>query len=296
MNRTTQIEELYLAFAKSQSQIDELYEKLPVVNWSRPKPSSMTTAEQLIAMQRETYQVKKHTDFELTKIKLFTNKMYERDLKYIELEKMAIAQTKKNWEERMIPKIPTIERLITEIEYCETILTDIEALNGLETSGLLQQISNAELEKKRISNAELEKKRIEWISFLHIIKDRIKSQLLSDDDIKTMDKNITLLENTLEIEKHKYENKVELKTKLESYLNNPMSALEEAIETISNDIISLKTGMERTELMIEHKKIKKMYFSGFKDYIQNLNNCIDKSIEKNSVNCYIDPKSFHIIS
>jgi hypothetical protein len=246
----------------------------------------MTTAEQLIAMQRETYQVKKHTDIDLTKMKLFANKMYEMDLKYIELEKMAIAQTKRFWEERMIPSIPTIERLITETEYCETILTDIEALNELETSGLLQQIPNAELEKKRI----------EWISFLHRIKDRIKSQLLSDDDIRTMDENITLLENTLEIEKHKYENKVELKTNLESYLNNPMSALKEAIETISNDIISVKTGMERTELMIEHKKIKKMYFSGSKDYIQNLNNCIDKSIEKNSVNCYIDPKSFHIIS
>jgi len=287
MDSTKQIEELYLAFAKSQSQIDELYEKLPVVNWSRPKPSSMTTAEQLIAMQRETYQVKKHTDMDLSKMKLFANKMYEMDLKYIELEKMAIAQTKRFWEERMIPSIPTIERLITETEYCETILTDIEALNELETSGLLQQIPNAELEKKRI----------EWISFLHRIKDRIKSQLLSDDDIRTMDENITLLENTLEIEKHKYENKVELKTNLESYLNNPpMPALKEAIETISNDIISVKTGMERTELMIEHKKIKKMYFSGFKNYIQNLNNCIDKSIEKNSVNCYIDPKSFHIIS
>jgi hypothetical protein len=147
-----------------------------------------------------------------------------------------------------------------------------------------------------VPNAELEKKRIEWISFLHRIKDRIKSQLLSDDDIRTMDENITLLENTLEIEKIKYEQKVELKTNLESYLNNPMPALKEGIETISNDIISVKTGMERTELMIEHKKIKKMYFSGFKDYIQNLNNCIDKSIEKNSVNCYIDPKSFHIIS
>jgi len=286
MDSTKQIEELYLAFAKSQSQIDELYEKLPLVNWSRPKPSSMTTAEQLIAMQRETYQVKKHTDIDLTKMKLFANKMNEMDLKYIELEKMAIAQTKRFWEERMIPSIPTIERLITETEYCETILTDIEALNELETSGLLQQIPNAELEKKRI----------EWISFLHRIKDRIKSQLLSDDDIRTMDENITLLENTLEIEKHKYENKVELKTNLESYLNNPMSALKEAIETISNDIISVKTGMERTELMIEHKRIKKMYFSGFKDYIQKLNTCIDKSIEKNSVNCYIDPKSFHIIS
>jgi len=286
MDRTTQIEALYLAFAKSQSQIDELYEKLPVVNWSRPKPSSMRTAEQVIAMQRETYQVKKHTDIDLTKMKLFAKKMDEMDLKYIELEKMAIAQTKRFWEERMIPSIPTIERLITETEYCETILTDIEALNELETSGLLQQVPNAELEKKRI----------EWISFLHKIKDRIKSQLLSDDDIRTMDENITLLENTLEIEKHKYEQKVELKTNLESYLNNPMPALKEAIETISNDIISVKTGMERTELMIEHKKIKKMYFSGFKDYIQNLNNCIDKSIEKNSVNCYIDPKSFHIIS
>ena len=286
MDRTTQIEALYLAFAKSQSQIDELYEKLPVVNWSRPKPSSMRTAEQVIAMQRETYQVKKHTDIDLTKMKLFAKKMDEMDLKYIELEKMAIAQTKRFWEERMMPSIPTIERLITETEYCETILTDIEALNELETSGLLQQVPNAELEKKRI----------EWISFLHKIKDRIKSQLLSDDDIRTMDENITLLENTLEIEKHKYEQKVELKTNLESYLNNPMPALKEAIETISNDIISVKTGMERTELMIEHKKIKKMYFSGFKDYIQNLNNCIDKSIEKNSVNCYIDPKSFHIIS
>jgi hypothetical protein len=286
MDRTTQIEELYLAFAKSQSQIDELYEKLPLVNWSRPKPSSMTTAEQLIAMQRETYQVKKHTDMDLSKMKLFANKMYEMDLKYIELEKMAIAQTKRFWEERMIPSIPAIERLTTETEYCETILTDIEALNELETSGLLQQIPNAELEKKRI----------EWISFLHRIKDRIKSQLLSDDDIRTMDENITLLENTLEIEKHKYEQKVELKTNLESYLNNPMPALKEAIETISNDIVSVKTGIKRTELMIEHKKIKKMYFSGFKDYIQNLNNCIDKSIEKNSMNCYIDPKSFHIIS
>ena len=286
MDRTTQIEELYLAFAKSQSQIDELYEKLPLVNWSRPKPSSMTTAEQLIAMQRETYQVKKHTDMDLSKIKLFANKMYEMDLKYIELEKMAIAQTKRFWEERMIPSIPAIERLTTETEYCETILTDIEALNELETSGLLQQIPNAELEKKRI----------EWISFLHRIKDRIKTQLLSDDDIRTMDENITLLENTLEIEKHKYEQKVELKTNLESYLNNPMPALKEAIETISNDIVSVKTGIKRTELMIEHKKIKKMYFSGFKDSIQNLNNCIDKSIEKNSMNCYIDPKSFHIIS
>jgi hypothetical protein len=286
MDRTIQIEELYLAFAKSQSQIDELYEKLPVVNWSRPKPSSMTTAEQLIAMQRETYQVKKHTDMDLSKMKLFANKMYEMDLKYIELEKMAIAQTKRFWEERMIPSIPTIERLITETEYCETILTDIEALNELETSGLLQQIPNAKLEKKRI----------EWNSFLHRIKDRIKSQLLSDDDIRTMDENITLLENTLEIEKHKYENKVELKTNLESYLNNPMSALKEAIGTISNDIISVKTGMERTELMIEHKRIKKIYFSEFKDYIQKLNTCIDKSIEKNSMTCYIDPKSFHIIS
>jgi hypothetical protein len=286
MDRTTQIEALYLAFAKSQSQIDELYEKLPVVNWSRPKPSSMTTAEQLIAMQRETYQVKQHTDIDLTKIKLFANKMYENDLKYIELEKMAIAQTKRFWEERMIPSIPTIERLITETEYCETILTDIEALNELETSGLLQQVPNAELEKKRI----------EWISFLHKTKERIKPQLISDDDIRTMDNNITLLENTLEIEKNKYEQKVELKTNLESYLNNPMPALKEGIETISNDIISVKTGMERTELMIEHKKIKKMYFSGFKDYIQNLNNCIDKSIEKHGINCDIHPKSFHIIS
>lgn len=286
MDSTKQIEELYLAFAKSQSQIDKLYEKLPVVNWSRPKPSSMTTAEQLIAMQRETYQVKKHTDLDLTKITLFNNKMNEMDLKYIELEKMAIAQTKKGWEERMIPSIPTIERLITETEYCETILTDIEALNELEISGLLRQISNAELEKKRI----------EWISFLHKIKDKIKPQLISDDDIKTMEENIILLENTLEIEKNKNENKIALKTELESYLNEPYPALKEAIATTTHQIISTKMGMERTELMIEHKKIKKMYFSGFKDYIQKINNCIDKSIEKNSMNCYIDPKSFHIIS
>ena len=283
MNRN---ELLYATFAKSCTTINELYEKLPVVNWSRPKPSSMTTAEQLIAMQRETYQVKKHTDLDLTKITLFNNKMNEMDLKYIELEKMAIAQTKKGWEERMIPSIPTIERLITETEYCETILTDIEALNELETSGLLRQIPNAELEKKRI----------EWVSFLHKIKDRIKSQLLSDDDIRTMDENIILLENTLEIEKNKYENQIALKTELETYLNNPMPALKEGIAATSHQIISTKMGMERTELMIEHKKIKKMYFSGFKDYIQKLNNCIDESIEKNSMNCDIDPKQFHIIS
>ena len=283
MNRN---ELLYATFAKSCTTINELYEKLPVVNWSRPKPSSMTTAEQLIAMQRETYQVKKLTDLDLTKITLFNNKMNEMDLKYIELEKMAIAQTKKGWEERMIPSIPTIERLITETEYCETILTDIEVLNELETSGLLRETANAELEMKRI----------EWVSFLHKIKDRIKSQLLSDDDIRTMDENIILLENTLEIEKNKYENKIALKTELETNLNNPMPALKEGIATTSHQIISTKMGMERTELMIEHKKIKKMYFSGFKDYIQKLNNCIDESIEKNSMNCDIDPKSFHIIS
>lgn len=283
MNRT---ELLYATFAKSCNTINELYEKVPLGNWSRPKPSSMTTTEQLIAMQRETYKVKSHLDLDLKKITVFNSKMNEMDLKYIELEKMAISQTKKFWEERMIPSIPTIERLITETEYCETILNDIEALNELETSGLLRETANAELEKKRI----------EWVSFLHKFKDRIKPQLIYDDDIKTMDKNIILLEITLEQEKNKYENKIAQKTEWELYLNNQIPALEEGITTLTHQIDSTKIGMERTELMIEHKKIKKMYFSGFKEYIQKLSNCIDKSIEKHSINCDIDPKLFHTIS
>lgn len=282
MNRN---ELLYATFAKSCNTINELYEKLPVGNWSRPKPSSMTTAEQLIVMQRETHKVINHLD--MKKITIINNKMDENDLKLIELEKMAIAQTKKIWEERMIPSIPKIEHLITEIEYCETILNDIEALNELETSGLLRETANAELEKKRI----------EWVSFLHKFKDKIKPQLINDYDIKHMDENIILLENTLEREKNKYENKIAQKTELElGYLNEPYPALKEAIATLNNQIYSTKIGMERTVLMIEHKKIKKMYFSGFKDCIQKLSNCIDKSIEKHSINCDIDPKSFHTIS
>lgn len=283
MNRT---ELLYATFAKSCNTINELYEKLPVGNWNRPKPSSMTSAEQLIAMQRETHKVINHTDLDMKKITLFNNKMDENDLKLIELEKMAISQTKKNWEERMIPSIPKIEHLITEIEYCETILNDIEALNEIETSGLLRETANAELEKKRI----------EWVSFLHKFKDKIKSQFINDYDIKHMDENRILLENTLEREKNRYENQIAQKTELELNLNEPYPALKEAIATLTHRIYSTKLGMERTELMIEHKKIKKMYFSGFKDCIQKLNNFIDKSIEKHSFNCDIDPKSFHTIS
>jgi hypothetical protein len=286
MDTTKRIEELYLAFAKSQSQIDELYKKLPVLNWSRPNPAITTQ----IQTQRQATNTKEDfakLDLDRKEMEFMMNRMVESDLKFIELEKMGIALTKKFWEEKIIPSIPSIERIITETECCETILTDIEALNELETSGLLRQVPNAELEKKRI----------EWVSFIHKIKDRIKPQLISDDDINTMDENIILLENSLEYEKNKYENKMALKTELEtSYLTQPYPAVKEAIATATNHTHGRKIGMERTELMIEHKKIKKMYFSGFKDYIQNLNNCIDKSIEKHGINCDIHPKSFHIIS
>lgn len=279
MDRTKRIEELYLAFAKSQSQIDELYKKLPVLNWSRPNPA-ITTRIQRQATKKDKEDFAK-LDLDRKEMELMMNRMVESDLKFIELEKMGIALTKKFWEEKMIPSIPTIERIITEAECCETILNDIEALNELETSGLLRQAPNDELEKKRI----------EWISFLRKIKDRIKSQLISDDDINTMDENIILLENSLEYQKNKYENKMALKTELESsYLTQPYPAVKEAIATATNHAHGRKIGMERTELMIEHKKIKKMYFSGFKDYMQKLNNCIDKSIEKHGINCDIDPK------
>jgi hypothetical protein len=101
-----------------------------------------------------------------------------------------------------------------------------------------------------------------------------------------MDENIILLENSLEYQKNKYEHKIALKTELESsYLTQPYPAVKEAIATATNHAHGRKIGMERTELMIEHKRIKKMYFSGFKDYIQKLNTCIDKSIEKNSMTC-----------
>lgn len=280
MNRT---DLLYVTFIKSCNTINELYEKVPLGNWSRPTP---ITAQQLIALQRETYKVKSHLDLDLKEITLFDSKMNEMDLKFIELEKRAISQTKQLWEKIMIPSIPTIERLITETEYCETILNDIEALNELETSGLLRETANAELEKIRI----------EWVACLHRFKDRIKPQLIYDDDIKTIDKNIMLLEITLEQEKNKYENKITQKTEWELYLNNQIPALKEGIATLTHKIASIRIGMERTELMIEHKKIKKMYFIGFKEYIQKLIDCIDKIIEKHSINCDIDPKSFQTIS
>jgi hypothetical protein len=284
MDTTKRIEELYLAFAKSQSQIDELYKKLPVLNLSRPIPAITPRIQRQATKDKEDFD---KLDLDRKEMELMMNRMVESDLKFIELEKMGIALTKKFWEEKIIQSIPSIERIITETEYCETILTDIEALNELETSGLLRQVPNAELEKKRI----------EWVSFLNKIKDIIKPQLISDDDIKRMDENIILLENSLEYEKNKYENKMALKTELESsYLTQPYPAVKEAIATATNHAHGRKIGMERTELMIEHKKIKKMYFSGFKDYTQKLNNCIDKSIEKHGINCDIDPNQLHIIS
>lgn len=305
------IEQLNDTFTKSCNIINELYKKMPGIVLSRPKPSSITTQQKILsAIKQETDKLTNKQNFSELNMKqmtIFSNRMTERDLKFIELEKMQLAITKKMCEEKIIPSFSTIERIITEIEYCETILNDMGALIECETSGFLREISNVEFEKKRT----------DWISILHKFKEKIIPQLISDEDIKNIDDNIINLENTLIVERNKYENQIAQKTEWElalGVIDNVLSHMDNINENTLNDLdeqyLNLKEGivaktcniygtniaMERTELMIENKKLKKISLSGFKDYIQKLNNCIDISIEKHRINCDIDPKLFHTIS
>ena len=312
------IQILYTAFTKSYNHINELFAKLPNIIITKEK--SRTPTEEELTLRRKNELIKneimnklhssnkrtetneiiekvrnkrtenseeylKFLESTIARVKtamdnmqLLMKKKYEENLKFIENEKMMMAITKKIWEEKIIPSAPVIQYIILEIEYCETILNDIDMFLSM----------NKSIGFREMSNNELEKKRIDWISTLHKLKEQIKPLLIDDDDVNSIENNILELEKKLVLKKDQYTRYVIEKNECEYEITvigaeSNITLLKERICMISDNIYGSKISIEMIEISIASKQMEKLYYSGYKEHIQKLNNCVQTNIDKHSV-------------
>lgn len=59
---------------------------------------------------------------------------------------------------------------------------------------------------------------------------------------------------------------------------------------ISNNIYGTKISIEMIEISIAKKQMEKLYYSGYKDHIQKLNNCVQTNIDKHNLTIFSQDK------